>query len=409
MKTSAGRRVLMLLENNPYPFDARVRPHAEALAAAGYQVTVISPRGQGQSKRETINGVDIYRFPMMVAGTKAISYLMEFFSATLMISLLTLWVWARHGLDVLHIYTPPDSIFVAGVIPRLAGKTVIYDLRDLGPELYESQFEQVNPFLYRILLWLEYCACRIANHVIVVNDSYQRVVMERDRVTPDRVSVVRQGPDLNRVRLTVPDPDLRARAKTIVAYLGAMARHDGVDHLLRALHHLEQRFGHEDWFCVLIGPAEELQDLTKLADELGISDRTWFTGFISDEEMLRYLTTADICVDPDPANPLNNISTMNKLMEYMALSKPSVAYDLHEHRVTAGAAALYAQPNDEVDMARQLARLIEEPELRKELGAIGLERIEQSLAWSYQRKRLFDLYKRLTLARLKPRADQEGV
>jgi glycosyltransferase involved in cell wall biosynthesis len=175
-----------------------------------------------------------------------------------------------------------------------------------------------------------------------------------------------------------------------------MAKQDGIDHLLRALHHLDRRFGQNDWFCVLIGRADEPQVLEELAAELGISDRTWFTGHIPDDKMLSYLSTADICAVPDPANPLNNISTMVKLMEYMALAKPVVAYDLTEHRVTAGESALYAQPNSEVDMARQFARLIKEPDLRTRLGAIGRERVEQHLAWHYHRKRFLTLYNDLT-------------
>lgn len=389
-------RIIALVENNPYPRDPRVRPHAEALAAAGYQVAVICPRGQGQPWRDLINGVRVYRFPVLVSGTTVASYLAEFFCATLVITLLTLWVWVRHGLDVLHIYNPPDSLFVAGLLPKLAGKTIVYDLRDVSPEKYESKFESVSSVLYRLLLWLERCLCRLASHVIVVNESYRRVVMERDDIPPEQVSVVRQGPDLNRVRLAAPDPDLRARAKTIIAYLGNMAKEDGVDHLLQALHHLGRRFGHKDWFCVLIGRADDPHALEELAAELGIGECTWFTGYMPYEQWVPILSTADICAEPAPANPVNNISTMNKLMDYMALAKPMVVYDLLEHRVTAGESALYAQPNDEVDMARQLARLIEEPELRTRLGTIGRKRVEQHLAWEYQRRRLLNLYNNLT-------------
>jgi glycosyltransferase involved in cell wall biosynthesis len=389
-------RVVALLENNPYPFDIRVRPQVEALIAAGYHVTVICPRERNEPWRESIDGVQVYRFPMPASGTGVANYLVEFCFATLAMTVAMLWVWARYGLDVLHIYAPPDSLFFAGLLPRLAGKIIIYDNRDLSPELYESKFGRADGVLYRLLLWLERRASRLATHVLVVNESYRRIIMERDGIPSDRVSAVRIGPELDRVRLTAPDPGLRARAKTIIAYLGQMAQQDGVDHLLQALRHLDQDFGHKDWFCVLIGPADEPQALEELAAQLGVSDRTWFTGYIPDEEMLRYLSTADICVDPDPANPLNNISTMVKLMEYMALGKPVVAYDLTEHRVTAGDAALYAQPNDELDMARQLMRLIEDPELRTRLAATGRERVERHLAWKHQRKRLLALYNALT-------------
>lgn len=389
-------RVVALVENNPYPFDISVRTHVMTLAEANYQITVISPRHSGQPLREIINGVQIYRFPELVSGRTTIGYLLEFSYAMLVMTLLTLWVWARHGLDVLELFCPPDSLFVAALLPKLAGKTIVCDMRDLGPELYASKTERNEGALYRLLLVLERCACQLADHVIAVNESYRRVIIERDRIPTERVSVVRRGPELNRVQLKPTDPNLRARAKTIIAYLGNMAKQDGVDHLLQALRHLDQDFGHHDWFCVLIGRADDPQTLAELTVELGIRDRTWFTGQIPDEEMLSLLSTADICVDPDPANPLNNISTMIKMMEYMALAKPVVAYDLVEHRVTAGEAALYARPNDAVDLARQLARLIEAPDLLAQLGAIGRMRIEQHLSWDHQRGHLLAIFGRLT-------------
>lgn len=389
-------RVTILLENHSYPYDVRVRPHAEALAAIGYQLVVICPRGKGHSWRETINGVRAYRFPIPAGGKTTLGYLAEFCMATTFMTVLTLWVWMRHGMDILLMYNPPDSLFVAGLLPRLAGKTIVYDVRDLAPELYESKFEHVNSILYRLLLWLEGCSCRLADHVVAVNESYRRVVIERDGVPPERVTVIRQGPDLDHICLTAPDPDLRLRAETIIAYLGSMAKERGVDYLLRALHHLEKTFGHRDWLCVLVGREDASQDLRKQATELGIGDRTWFTGFLPFEQWVPLLSTADICVDPGPGNPINNLSTTNKMMDYMALAKPMVVFDLPERRITAGESALYARPNEVVDLARQLARLIEEPELQARLGAIGRERVEHHLAWEHQKKRLVTLYNDLT-------------
>jgi glycosyltransferase involved in cell wall biosynthesis len=395
-KNGQPPRIVALIENNPYPLEGRTRAHAEALQAAGYQMAVICPRGQGQPWRESINGVQVYRFPNPTAGTRAFSYVIEFPLATLMIALLTQWVWLSHGLDVLVASNPPDTLFVASLLPKLAGKTFVYDLRDLSREVYEAKFGSNSSFIVRLLLWLERCSCRAASHVTVVNESYRRIVMERDGMPSERVTVIRQGPDLNHVSLTGPLPELRERAKTIIAFLGHMARQDGIDHLLRALHYLDQRFDHKDWLCTLIGPVEEPQELDELAAELGVADRIWFTGYLPSEEWVPILSTADICVEPCPVNSFNNISTMNKLMDYMALSKPSVAYDMMEHHFTAGEAALYALPNDEADFAHKLAQLIEQPELRTKLGAIGRERVEQHLALKYQRERLLNLYSELT-------------
>lgn len=391
-------RVVTLVENTSYIPSARVRPHAEALAAAGYQVTVISPRAPHEPARETVNGVTLYRFPMPIKGTGALTHLVEFALSTIAGVVLTLWVWARRGLDVLHIYAPPDSIMCAGLLPRLAGRAVVYDLRDLSPELYRSHFGRTSPLLHRLLLLMERACCQLAQEVIVVNESYRRVVMERDGVSPERVSVVRYGPDLEAVYPTAEELDIRAGAQTVIGYLGKMARQDGVDHLLRALGHLDATLGYRDWRCVLVGSADDLEGLKEQAAELGIADRVLFTGFLPRERWIRVLSTADICAEPAPANPLNDVSTMIKLMDYMSLAKPTVAFDLPESRVTAGEAALYARPNDELHFARQIARLIDDPELRARLGSTGRERMEQGLAWPYQRARLLALYARLAEA-----------
>jgi len=368
----------------------------EALASAGHHVIVICPHGPGQLWQEVINGVHVYRFPTIPAHLSAISYMIEYLWATFIMSLLTFWIWIRHGMDVLHVYNPPESLFVAALLPKLAGKLIVFDLRDIAPELYLSKFEIGSRFIYRILVWLEKTMCQVADHVIVVNESYRQIVIERDHVAAEQISIVRQGPDITQVRPVDPDPAIRSRAKTIIAYLGSMAGQDGIDHLLKALHYLDRTFGYKDWLCVLTGPAENLQFLETLASELGVSDRTIFQGFLSTEQWLPILSSADICVEPCPANPLNNISSMNKIMDYMALGKPTVAYDLPEHRFTAGEAALYASPNDQVDFARQITRLIDDDHLCHRLGAIGRMRMEKQFAWQFQRERILSVYNMLS-------------
>lgn len=367
----------------------------EALNEAGYQVTVICPRHKGQARFEVVGNVRVYRFPAPLTGTRALNYLFEFAYTTIAITVLTLWVWIRHGMDILHIFNPPDSLFIAALLPKLAGKTVLYDLRDPAPELFLSKFQTGNHTFYRILVWLERMSCFIADHVIVVNESCRQIVIRRDRVPAERVSVVRQGPDPNRIKAGQTDPELRRRAKTIIAYLGLISRQDGVDHLLRALSYLDRRFYYRDWLCVIIGHSEKPEELEAMTRELGISQRTWLTGYLPDEKWVPLLSTSDLGVEPAPANPINNISTMNKLMDFMALGIPSVAYDLPEHRVTAGEAALYASPNDESDLAFQIARLAKDPELRARMGVIGRQRIEQSFAWPFQKRRLLAIYEGL--------------
>jgi glycosyltransferase involved in cell wall biosynthesis len=298
-------------------------------------------------------------------------------------------------MDILHIFNPPDSLFVAALLPKLAGKTILYDLRDPAPELYLSKFKPGNRAFYSILVWLERISCFIADHVIVVNESCRQIVIKRDRIPAARVSVVRQGPDPNRIKPGQTDHELRRRAKIIIAYLGMISRQDGVDHLLRALSYLDQRFCYKDWLCVIIGHADKPEELDKLACALGIRERTWLTGFLPNEKWISILSTADIGVEPAPTNPLTKVSTMNKLMDYMALGIPSVAYNFPEHRFTAGESALYAKPDDEIDFACQIARLIEDPDMRGRMGRIGRQRIEQGLSWSFQKQRLLNIYAKI--------------
>jgi glycosyltransferase involved in cell wall biosynthesis len=394
--SSQSLRIVVLIENNPYHVDRCVRPQVEALMEAGHQMTVISPHDRGEPWRGSVNGVRVYRFPAYTGGFPILSYFFEFFLATFFMTMLTSWIWVRHGLDVVHFYNPPDSLFVAALLPKLAGKTVVFHMRELSAELYTAKYQHTNRILSWILTWLERRACRLADHIIVVNETCRQIVSERNKVPLERVSVVRVASHQDKVRLTAPDPELRARAKTIIAFLGSMAAQDGVDQLLRALHQLDQRFGYKDWQCMLVGPAADLNALKELTAKLGIDDRVQFTGYLPDELWIPILSTADICVEPCPANPLTLASSMIKILDYMALEKPMVAYDLPEHRVTAGDAILYAQRNDDVDLARQILRLAEDPDLRQRLGAIGHKRLsEQQLTWDHQRKRLLSLYEHL--------------
>jgi glycosyltransferase involved in cell wall biosynthesis len=388
-------RIVILLENHVYPKDIRVQPHAEALVSQGYRVAVISPGEPGKPRYEIINGVSVYHFPLTFGGKTIFSYLQEFILATLQLFFMTLWVWVHHGMDLLLLYNPPDSLFIAAILPKLAGKKIIFDVRDLSPELYESKFGASRPFLTRLLKWQEHQSCRIADYITTVNESYKRILVERNHYPADKITLIRQGPDLNTVTLRAPDPEARARAGTLVAYLGNMSRERGTAHLLRAMHHLECDLGYTDWCCVLIGSPTPSQKLEELAQELGIRERVWFTGFLPSEKWVPILSAVDICVDPGPVNAINKISTTNKMMDYMALGKPVVCFDMPERRYTGENTVLYARENDELDLARQIACLIDNPQLRVRLGVLGRERIEKKLAWSYQRERLISLYQQV--------------
>lgn len=397
MKPSAGNRILMLLENNPYPQDTRVRRESRSLMAAGYHVSVICPKAPGQPRRNILDGVRVYRFPAPLPANGFLGYLWEYGYSMVATFVLSLLVFLREGFDVVHAHCPPDTFVFIATFYKLLGKRFVYDHHDLAPEMYYARFGgSGNKLVYHTLVLLEKLSCRFADHVIATNQSYKAVQMQRGRVPEERITIVRNGPDLNRLRPVEPDPDLRQKGKTIIGYVGTMGFQDGVDCLLRALQHLVYDLGRTDFFCVIIGKGDAWASLKILSRQLGLDEYIWFTGYVSDADLLRYLSTADICVDPDPSNPFNDRSTMIKIMEYMALGKPIVAFDLPEHRVTAQDAAVYARPNAEFDFAQQIALLMDDPEQRRKIGQKGRERVETELDWSYQEKHLLEVYQGLT-------------
>ena len=397
MRTSVGRRVLMLLENCSYKSDDRVRQEARALAAAGHQVSVICPSVRGEPWREVVDGVRVYRFPARAAANGFLGYLWEYGYSMVATLIVSLFVFLCEGFDIVHAHNPPDTFVFVAAFYKLLGRRFVYDHHDLAPELYYARFgDSGNRLIYYALVLLEKLSCRLADHVITTNRSYKTVEMQRGHVPEERITIVRNGPDLNRQRPVDSDPDLRQKGTTIIGYAGVMGFQDGVDYLLRALQHLVYDLGRTDFFCVLVGRGDALPGLKSLTEQLGLADYLLFTGWVEHAEVACYLSAADICVAPEPSNSYNDRSTAVKVMEYMALGKPVVAFDLPEHRVTAQDAAVYARPNDELDFARQIALLMDDPEWRKKTGQVGRKRIETELAWSYQEKHLLEVYEALS-------------
>jgi glycosyltransferase involved in cell wall biosynthesis len=397
MQNKTGQiRVLMLVENCPYPQDGRVRRESRALLAAGYQVSVIAPRLEKQAWREELQGVVVYRFPVLVTGHNALSYLGEYgwaMAAGFLLSLVILW---RGGFDILHAANPPDTFVLIGALYKLLGKQFVFDQHDLAPDMYLARGRRANRWLHRALLMFEKLSCRLADHVVVTNESYRQVAITRNGVPPQRITIVRNGPELDRVRPVAPDAELRARPGTILAFLGGMGAQDGLDYLVRALGHLLHTLGRTDWYCVLVGGGDAQGEAESLARRLGIASQLRFTGFLTAAEYLPYLCAADICLDPDPSNSYNDRSTMGKMMEYMTLAKPIVAFDLPEHRYTAQAAALYVRPNDELAFAGAIAELMDNPAQRQAMGAFGRKRIETALAWDFSVPALLRAYAALS-------------
>ena len=387
--------ILILVENLSVPFDRRVWQESRALAGAGFQVTVICPQGtkQDTEPEATIDGVRILRYPLRAAEGGALGYLREYSLASWHTTRLALRVRRQGRIDVVHSCNPPDLFFIVAVILRLLGGTrSVFDQHDLVPELFLSRFSSGGRVLYWLTIALERLTFLCADAVISTNNSYRQVAIERGNVAPDRVSVVRSAPDLSRFVQREPDPSLRKGKRYLGAYLGVMGPQDGVDYALRAIAHLRNQIGRTDTHFVFMGAGDAFDDMVALSADLGICDIVEFTGRVPDEFVQRCLSSADVCLSPDPKNPLNDVSTMNKVVEYMAMARPLVSFDLVEARVSAGGAAVYAPANDEAAFGAAIDDLLNDPVRRREMGDFGRERVESELSWDISRKNLLEFY-----------------
>jgi glycosyltransferase involved in cell wall biosynthesis len=393
MKASPGKwRVLIIVENLPCPFDRRVWQEALALRAAGHEVSIICPKGRGYEKGyELLDGVHIYRHALPVEADSALGYGLEYALALLMEFALALRIAVTRGFDVIHGCNPPDTIFLIARFFKLFGKRFIFDHHDINPELYEAKFGRRDVW-YRLLCRLERWTFATADVSIATNESYRRIAIERGGMDPANVFIVRSGADLSRVRLLPSRPELRRGRKYLVGYVGVIGKQEGLDLLLQAIAHLRTELRRDDVHFIIVGGGTELAALRELAQRLSLGDCVEFTGRIPDADLWEIMSTADVCVNPDRANEMNDKSTMNKILEYMALGKPIVQFDLTEGRFSADESSAYARPNDVVDFARKLCDLLDDPERRATMGAIGRSRVESGLAWHHQIPPLLQAY-----------------
>ena len=392
----AGRRILIIVENLPLPFDRRVWHECRTLVAAGAEVAVICPTGKGyEARHEFLDGVHIYRHPLPLDAKGAAGYALEYGAALWHELRLALKVALRHGFDTIQACNPPDLIFLVAAPFRLFGKRFIFDHHDINPELYEAKFGRRDLF-WRLMLVLERLTFRMADVVISTNESYRRIALERGGKCTEDVFVVRSGPDLGRLALMPPNPDWRNGRQHMVGYVGVMGDQEGIDLLLAAARRVVFDLGHDVQF-VLVGGGPALPDLERMAADLGLGGHVRFTGRAPDEVLFEVLSTADVCVNPDRVNPMNDKSTMNKILEYMAFAKPIVQFDVTEGRFSAGGASLYARPNDVGDFADRIVELLEDPERRQTMGALGRHRVEAELNWDCQIPALIAAYERARL------------
>lgn len=391
--------IVMLLENNAYPQDARVRMEAMALTGEGHEVTVIAPNSKKhmQPWHEMVDGVRVYRFHEPPEASGFVGYLLEYGYSLIAMFFLSLLVFLRHGFDVIHAHNPPDILSLVAAFYKPFGKVFVFDHHDLSPEMYNARLGgQGSRTVYRALVFFERLTYRLANRIIVTNQSYKTIAMTRGSVDEERITIVRNGPDQHHMQPSAPHPALESNDKTLLGYAGLMGPQDGIDYLIRALKHVVEDLNRTDFLCIMLGDGECMPELKQLVADYELESYVHFAGWISDvNEFVQYLNSVDICLAPEPSNPYTDRSTTIKMMEYMAAGKPIVAFDLPEHRFTAEDAAVYATPNDELEFAQLIARLIDSPDERTRRGEFGRNRVVSELAWPYQEKKLLAAYRSL--------------
>lgn len=391
-------RVLIIVQNLPVPFDRRVWLECQTLTAAGYDVTVICPRGKEASRaHQVIDGVSIHTYPPYAPGGSKAGFVTEYAYSFLATARCALKARRKGAFEVIQACNPPDIFWpLARYFRRRDGSKFVFDHHDLCPELYESRFPDGARLPHRGLLALERATFHTADRVTSTNASYADIARTRGGKDPSEVTVVRTGPDPNRLRPVPADSSLLRGRKHLVAYIGVMGPQDGVDIVLDAADEIVHRMGRTDISFTLMGAGDCFDDLVEQRDRLGLQDYVEMTGRVPDETVARVLSTAEVGLSPDPKNPLNDVSTMNKTMEYMAFGLPVVAFDLRETRVSAGDAAVYVEPNEVDGYARAIVDLVDDRGACVEMGRIGRDRVERKLAWSHQQKAYLGVFDDLT-------------
>ena len=391
------RKVLIVVENLALPFDRRVWMEATTLQQSGYEVTAICPQGNGyDAEYEVIENIQIYRHPLPPEESSVIGYLKEYSWAVYWQFKLARRVWQEKRFDIVHLCNPPDLLFITAAWYKLFhGVKVVFDHHDLSPEMYIAKYKRKDIFYYGLQV-VERLTYLTADLAISTNKSHQNVALTRGKKKAEDVYIVRSAPDLERFHPVPVESDYRHGKDKLVGYMGVMGEPEGIDYLLRMIKYIVQEKKRTDIHFMLIGSGPAIKDLKELSQDLKITEYVEFTGFKKGHELLERLSSCDVCVEPSPLSEYNQNCSMNKILEYMALGKPIVQFDLREGRYSAQEAAVYARPNDEKEFANKLVELLDSPARQKELGTEGQRRMKEILEWRYQAPKLLDAYKAIS-------------
>jgi glycosyltransferase involved in cell wall biosynthesis len=390
-------RILIIIQNLWVPFDRRVWLECQALVASGYDVTVVCPKGPGDPSYQVIDGVTVHKYKAYAPGGSKLSFVWEYAYSFLMTLRLVFRARKAGKFQVLQACNPPDIFWPIAMLLRTLDRTkFVFDHHDLCPELFQSRFGGTTSLPYKGLRFLERMTHRKADHVISTNDSYRRIAITRSGKANHDVTVVRTGPDPDKLLRGAADESLRRGHRHLVTYIGVMGPQDGVDIVVRAADHIVNTLGRTDIAFTLMGGGDSFDEVVALRDELGLDKHVEFTGRVPDETVRAVMSTADLGLSPDPKNPLNDVSTMNKTMEYMAFELPVVAFDLVETRVSAEDAAVYVEPNDVAKYGEAIVDLLDDEVRRRRMAKFGRTRVEQVLAWKHQQKAYLGVYDQLT-------------
>lgn len=389
MEVFEGKHILIVVENLPLPFDRRVWQEANTLKENGAKVSIICPIMKGYTKRyEVINDIEIYRHPLPFEADGALGYLLEYSVALFWEWWLAWKIFFKSKFHVIHGCNPPDLIFLVAFWFRPFGVKYVFDHHDINPELYIAKYDKKG-FFYQLMVLFEKLTFKSAVRSIATNESYKEIAIKRGGMSPEKVQVVRSGPKLDRLKILDPIPRYRKGKKFLIGYVGVIGEQEGIDLLLDSFKLLlEER---SDVQLAIVGGGTSLDSLKTYCASLGIEDHVDFYGRVDDDILLEVLNTADICVNPDKPTEMNNLSTMNKIMEYMALKKPIVQFDLKEGRFSAQKASLYA--SDVNDFYKKMNQLLNNAEMRKEMGEFGYSRVVNELSWGHESQKLVEFYK----------------